>query len=95
MEEGQGDGSEAGVCQGYVWDHQEARCLYRVGKRQREAGEITQVGQQVAVLFIYLFFYHAYMIFVVGFFLWKDTDFLFFADTSTWLTLLYVRKKAI
>ena len=55
MEEGQGDGSEARVCQGYVWDHQEARWRYRVGKRQREAGEITQVGQQVAVLFIYLF----------------------------------------
>ena len=52
-----------------------------MGKRQREAGEVIEVGQQVAVV-CFFFFHPVYVIFVVGFFLWKDTDFLFVADTN-------------
>lgn len=60
------------------------------GKRQREAGEITEVGQQVAVIVV---FHRAYMIFVVGFFLWKDTDFLFVADIKYLANFIVCEKK--
>lgn len=63
-----------------------------MGKRQREAGEVIEVGQQVAVV-CFFFFHPVYVIFVVGFFLWKDTDFLFVADTNYLANFIVCEKK--
>ena len=40
-----------------------------------------------------VYFYHVYLIFVVGFFLWKDTDFLFVADTKYPSSVIVFEKK--
>lgn len=85
MEEGQRDGSEAETC-GRPAGSQAAAS---VGRRQREASKITEVGQQVAVIG----FHGVYMLFVVGFFLWKDTDFLFVADTKYLANFIVCEKK--
>lgn len=41
-------------------------------------GEITEVGGKS----IWVYFHCVYIIFMVSFFLWKDIDFLFVADTK-------------
>ena len=43
--------------------------------------------------FCFFFSHPVYVIFVVGFFLWKDTDFLFVADTNYLANFIVCEKK--
>lgn len=64
---------------GCLWHPKKARVAgAQPARRQRITGEVKEVGGES----ILLYFHPVYIISVVSFFSWEDTDFLFVADTK-------------